>query len=288
MEGLRKKDMKIGPYDVYPVETGTFWLDGGAMFGVVPKVLWEKTNKSDERNRVQLAARCLLLIGNGRTILIDDGNGTKITDKFRDRYTLDNNQNDLFRSLKKYNVIPNDITDVILSHLHFDHAGGSTIKENGILEPTFPNAKYYVQRMQWENALNPTERDRASYLKDDYLPLSKYGVLELVDGEKEILPDIHILISHGHTPGLQMMKISDGKTTLFYAADLIPFTSHVPLPYIMGFDLQPLITLTDKKKYLEQAVSEEWIIFFEHDTITPAGKIKKTEKGYVFDRLVEL
>ena len=280
--------MKIGQYEIYPIETGTFWLDGGAMFGVVPKVFWDITNKSDERNRVQLAARCLLIIGNGRKILMDDGNGTKITDKFRDIYNLDNNQNDLYKSLNKYNVAPNDITDVILSHLHFDHAGGSTIKENGMLKPAFLRAKYYVQKSQWENALNPTERDRASYVPNDYMPLMEYGVLDLLDGEKELFPGIHLLISNGHTPGLQMLKITDGNRTLFYPADLVPFTSHVPLPYIMGFDLQPLLTLEDKRKYLKQAADEGWIIFFEHDTAIPAGKIKITEKGYAFDTPVDM
>ena len=280
--------MKIGDYEIYPIETGTFWLDGGAMFGVVPKIFWDKTNKSDELNRVQLAARCLLIIGNGRNILMDDGNGTKITDKFRNIYNLDNNQNDLYKSLAKYNISPNDITDVILSHLHFDHAGGSTIEEGGVLKLTFPNAKYYVQKIQWENALNPTERDRASYIPNDFMPLQKYGVLNLVNGEKELFPGISVLISNGHTPGLQMLKVSQGGKTLFYPADLLPFTSHVPLPYIMGFDLQPLITLEDKRKYLKLAAEEEWIIFFEHDTKTQAGKIKVTERGYVFDTPVNM
>jgi glyoxylase-like metal-dependent hydrolase (beta-lactamase superfamily II) len=175
--------MNIGPYKIYPIDTGTFWLDGGAMFGVIPKVLWEKTNKADERNRVQLAARCLLIIGNGKTILMDNGNGEKNTDKFRDLYTLEMESGELQKSLAKYNIKPDQITDVILSHLHFDHAGGSTVKENGKFIPAFPNAKYYVQKTQWDNSLKPTERDRASYSQNDYLPLQEHGVLNLVDGE---------------------------------------------------------------------------------------------------------
>ncbi len=280
--------MKIGAYNIYPIETGTFWLDGGAMFGVVPKVLWEKTNKSDERNRVQLAARCLLIVGNGKTILMDNGNGRKITDKFRDLYTLEMESGELNKSLAKHNIKPDQVTDVILSHLHFDHAGGSTIKENDKLIPAFPNARFYVQKSQWENSLKPTERDQASYSKDDYLPLQEYGVLQLVDGEKELFEGISVLVSSGHTPALQMLKISDGSSTLFYPADLAPFTSHIPLPYIMGFDLQPLNTLADKKRIFKQAVDEDWTLFFEHDTVVAAGKIKITDKGFAFDHEVDL
>jgi glyoxylase-like metal-dependent hydrolase (beta-lactamase superfamily II) len=280
--------MNIGPYKIYPIDTGTFWLDGGAMFGVIPKVLWEKTNKADERNRVQLAARCLLIIGNGKTILMDNGNGEKNTDKFRDLYTLEMESGELQKSLAKYNIKPDQITDVILSHLHFDHAGGSTVKENGKFIPAFPNAKYYVQKTQWDNSLKPTERDRASYSQNDYLPLQEHGVLNLVDGETELFDGISVLVSSGHTPALQMLKITDGSSTLFYPADLAPFTSHIPLPYIMGFDLQPLNTLADKKKIFKQAVDEDWTIFFEHDPHVVAGKIKLTEKGFAFDRAINI
>ena len=275
--------MKIGAYDIYPIETGTFYLDGGSMFGIIPKVLWEKTNPADDRNRVKLSARCLLIIGNNRKILMDVGNGIKVNQKFIDLYGYDYSQYDLNSSLKNYNVNPEDITDVIVSHLHFDHAGGSTIKENGILKPAFSNARYHVQRIQWENALEPTERDRASYNPDDYRCLNDYGALNLIEGEIEIFPQITVHVSNGHSPGLQMLKITDGKKTLFYPADLIPFTSHIPLPYIMGFDLRPLETLGDKKKYLKNAVDENWIIIFEHDPITIAGNVKLTEKGYAFD-----
>ena len=280
--------MKIGHFDIYPVDTGTFWLDGGAMFGVIPKVLWDKTNKADDRNRVKLAARCMLIIGNGRTILMDNGNGRKISDKFRDLYTLETESAELNKSLAMLNIKPDQITDVILSHLHFDHAGGSTILENGKLIPAFQNAKYYVQKSQWENSLKPTERDRASYSRNDYLPLQEHGVLNLLEGEKELFDGISVVVSSGHTPALQMLKISDGNSTLFYPADLTPFTSHIPLPYIMGFDLQPLNTLADKKKYFQQAVEEDWTIFFEHDPETVAGKIKRTDKGYAFDRPVDM
>ncbi|MBI5476035.1 MAG: MBL fold metallo-hydrolase [Ignavibacteriales bacterium] len=280
--------MKIGSYDVHAIETGTFWLDGGAMFGIIPKVLWEKTNKSDERNRVKLAARCLLLIGNGKIILMDTGNGEKITEKFIDLYSYESDSGNLYDSLAKYGVKPDEITDVILSHLHFDHAGGSTIRENGKIIPAFPKANYHIQKVQWDNALHPTERDRASYSANDYMALDEFKMLSLIEGEKELFPGIHIMISNGHTPGLQMLKITDGGKTIFYAADLMPFTSHIPLPYIMGFDLQPLITLNDKKRCLNLAVEENWIIFFEHDPEIIAGTVKRTEKGFIFDKPVNI
>ncbi len=278
--------MKIGEYDIYPIETGTFKLDGGSMFGIIPKVLWEKTNKADELNRIKLAARCLLIIGNGKVILVDDGNGNKVTKKFIEIYDLDTTNN-LYSSLKKFDITPGDITDVVLSHLHFDHAGGSTIIENGVLKPAFPNAMYHVQRSQWENALNPTERDRASYIQQDFLPIKEYGRLNLIEGEIDLFSQISIIVSNGHTPGLQLLKISDSEQTLFYAADLMPCTSHIPLPYIMGFDLNPLITLADKKRILKQAAEGNWIIFFEHDPDIIAGKVKMTEKGYTFDSPIE-
>lgn len=279
--------MKIGRYDIYPIDTGTFWLDGGAMFGVIPKVLWEKSNKADDRNRVQLASRCLLIVGDGKKILMDDGNGLKITDKFRNLYSLETGSGALHGSLAKHGVKPDQITDVVLSHLHFDHAGGSTLREDDRIVPAFPNAKYHVQKRQWQNSQNPTERDRASYSADDYMPLWKNGVLHLIDGEKELFEGISVLVSDGHTPALQMLKITDGNSTLFYPADLVPFTSHVPLPYIMGFDLQPLNTLADKKIILRQAVDEDWTVVFEHDTRIAAGKIKATDKGYAFGQAVE-
>jgi len=280
--------MNIGAYKLFAIEAGTFWLDGGAMFGIIPKVLWEKMNIPDDRNRVQLATRCLLIVGNGRTILVDTGNGAKCTDKFRSIYSYDDTTNNLMGSLQQICISRADITDVILSHLHFDHVGGSTIKENGAFIPAFPNATYYVQRTQWDTALNPTERDRASFIPGDYLPLQHHGVLKMLEGEIELFPGIDILLSNGHTAGLQMVKISDGTKTLFYPADLIPFMSHISLPYIMGFDLRPLVTLEDKRKYFSRAVDENWMILFEHDPSIVLGTVKKTEKGFAFGTSVEM
>jgi len=278
--------MKIGAYTIYPIETGSFWLDGGSIFGVIPKVVWQKSMQADDRNRVKLAARCLLVRGNGRVVLVDSGNGAKKTDKFRELYNLDNNESELLLSLEKCGVKPADVTDVILTHLHFDHSGGATMRHGEAVMPTFPGARYYVQKKQWLQALNPTPKDRASYISADYLPLKDYGVLELLDGECELFPGMHILLSDGHTPSQQMLKICHDEKTLFYPGDLIPFTSHVSLPYIPAFDLMPLVTLDDKKKYLTQAVDEEWILFFEHDPTTVTGTVQRTEKGFVFGHSV--
>lgn len=280
--------MKIGPYSIHSVETGHFSLDGGAMFGIVPWVFWSKTNPPDERQRIRLAARCWLIQGNGRTILVDDGNGTKWTDKLRDIYHLDNAHGELLGSLKKLGVGPNDVTDVLLTHLHFDHAGGSTVVENGKLVPTFPHAKYFVQKQHWELSQHPTEKDRASFMADDFLPLMDRKMLELVEGEFEIFPGIELLVCNGHTSAQQLPKISDGKTTMLFCCDLVPTSAHVPLPYIMAYDVRPLVTLEEKRKILSRALDEQWILFLEHDPVTEAITLKKTEKGLAVDQRLTL
>ncbi len=273
--------MKIGNYDLHAIETGTFALDGGAMFGVVPKTLWEKAISPDEKNRIPMAARALLLIGNGRKILIDDGNGSKFNDKLVSIYKIDNSRNDLISSLRKHNIFPADITDVILTHLHFDHAGGSTYRENGVVKPTFPNAKYYVQREHWEAANKPAERDRASFFPEDFVPLQEHGLLNFTEGEVEILPGITCRICNGHTSALQAPVISDGKTTMLYCADLVPTSAHVPLPWIMAYDLRPLVTLEEKRRILNEAVDGDWILYFEHDASVQTCRLRRTEKGIV-------
>lgn len=280
--------MTIGPYTVYPIETGSFALDGGAMFGVVPKMLWEKTNPPDERNRIPMAARALLLIGGGRTILVDVGNGAKFNERLTSIYKIDVSRADLLSSLRSRGVAPDDVTDVILTHLHFDHAGGSTCRENREIRPTFPHARYHVQKDHWKAAHNPTERDRASFFPDDYMPLHERGVLHLVDGEGELFPGITVRLMHGHTTALQCPVISDGRTTLFYCADLMPTVSHVQLPWIMAYDLRPLVTLEEKRTILARALDEQWILFFEHDHATAAGRVRMSDRGIVFDAPVEM
>ena len=279
-QSQKERQMKIGNYELTSIDTGRFWLDGGAMFGVVPWVFWSRTNPPDERQRIQLAARCLLIRGGGRTILVDNGNGEKWNDKIKDIYHLDNSHHELMKSLSAAGVKPEEITDVILTHLHFDHAGGSTRIVNGVLEPTVPNATHYVQKAHWEASQHPTDRDRASFMKDDYMLLHERGLLNFVDGEKEIFPGISVLVCNGHTTAQQLPKISDGKNTLLFLCDLVPTTSHIPFPYIMGYDLRPLVTLEEKKMILPQAEKEGWTLFFEHDPATVAVRLEKTEKGY--------
>ena len=280
--------MKIGPYEVLPIETGRFALDGGAMFGVVPWVFWTKTNPPDERRRITLAARCLLIRGNGKVILVDDGNGTKFSEKLKDIYRLDNSQSDLISSLALHGVAPGDVTDVILTHLHFDHAGGSTKVENGKLVPTFPRARYYVQKAHWELAKKPTEKDRGSFMRDDYEPLLEHGVLEFVEGEFELFPGIKMLVCNGHTTAQQLPKISDGKTSLLFCCDLFPTISHLPLPYVMAYDVRPLVTIEEKKKVLERAYEERWKLFLEHDPEVEAITVKSSDKGFVVDEKLKI
>ncbi|MBS4027198.1 MAG: MBL fold metallo-hydrolase [Ignavibacteriales bacterium] len=280
--------MKIANYELYSIETGRFALDGGAMFGIVPKPLWSKSNSPDERNRIELAARGLLLKGEGKIILIDNGNGNKFTDKQIDIYRLDNSQSSLETSLANVGVSKADVTDVILTHLHFDHAGGSTINEDSVLKPAFPNAKYYVQKKHYLRSQNANEKDRGSFMPDDFIPLKDFGVLEFIEGNEKVFPNIEFMICNGHTDAQQLPEISDGETTLLYCCDMIPTSSHIPLPYIMGYDLRPLETLEEKKLILNNAADENWILFFEHDPNTVAAKVTRTEKGIVMSEKVKL
>ncbi|MBI4418488.1 MAG: MBL fold metallo-hydrolase [Ignavibacteriales bacterium] len=280
--------MRIGDYDIAPIETGRFALDGGAMFGIVPWVFWSKTNPPDERQRIDLAARCLLIRGKGRAILVDDGNGTKFTDKLKDIYKLDTTGSNLNDSLARRGIRPEDITDVILTHLHFDHAGGSTVRQNGALVPAFPKAKYYVQRLHWELAQKPGEKDRGSFMKDDFLPRADLGVLEFIDDEGELFPNINLVVCNGHTSAQQLPLISDGKTTMLFCCDLIPTVSHVSLPYVMAYDVRPLVTIEEKKKILGRASEERWVLFLEHDPNVEAITVKPSEKGFVVNEKIVL
>ncbi len=272
--------MVIGGYEVLAIETGRFRLDGGAMFGVVPKPLWERIAPADERNRIAMASRSMLLRGNGRTILVDAGNGDKYSDKLRDIFAFDTTGNDIVTSLARYGVAPGDVTDVILTHLHFDHAGGATVRVRDRIEPAFPRARYHVQRAQWDAAHRPTERDRASYIPEDFEPLMEEGVLQLRDDDGEILPGITTLVCYGHTTALQCPVVSDGKTSLVFCADLVPMRPHVQLPWIMGYDLRPLVTLEEKRRVLRRAVDEGWLLFFQHDPDVAMSRAVEDEKGF--------
>lgn len=278
--------MKIGKYNLKAINTITFGLDGGAMFGIIPKPLWQKYNPSDDQNRVTLGARSLLLDNSERKILIDTGIGENWDEKFKSIYRFANERNTLLSALKNHNIEPGMITDVILTHLHFDHTGGSTSLINGKWEPTFPNAKYYVQKKHYEWAINPSDRDRASFVENRFVPLYNHGVLNLVEPDFRLDDEIEFMIINGHTMSQQMVKISDSSTTLLYCGDLLPFSSHIPLPYIMGYDLQPLVTLQEKKSLYPKAIEENWFLFFEHDPEVVAATITKNEKGFFLNEVL--
>ena len=273
--------MKIGPYELFSFEHGRFKLDGGAMFGVVPKVLWEKTNPADGKNRIDMALRSLLIIGNGKVILVDTGIGSKLNEKLMLIYGVDYSRYSTGKSLEKMGLKPEDVTDVILTHLHFDHAGGATeADESGTVKPTFPNAAYYIQKGQYAWGKKPSERDRASFFPGNYIPLEQAGQLVLLEESQELFPGIEVRKLFGHTPSMQIVRVTDGSQTLLYCADLMPTASHIPLPWIMAYDLNPLLTLEEKKDILPTAVKENWTLMFEHDPFHAASKVIHDGKDY--------
>ena len=278
---------KIGKWKVTILETGDFWLDGGAMMGSVPKVLWQKTNPSDSFNRIQLALRCLLLDDGKNVILIETGIGDNNSDKFIKMFNIIQNKNALSNTLSKSCYNAKDITHVVLTHLHFDHAGGATkLAKTGEIIPSFPNAKYYISKKNWEAGLDPSPRDCASYLKENYMTLFEKGVLNIVDENSNILEGISTYVVNGHTYGQQLVKVSDGGETLVFCSDLIPLKSHLKLPWIMGYDLNAVLTLEEKNIFLNLAASNDWILFFYHDPNIVAVRIKKTDNRFkVIDEL---
>lgn len=283
-----KVSLKIGPYEVCPIPTGIFGLDGGAMFGTVPKVLWERSNPPDEKNRIPMEARALLLKSPGCNILIDTGNGKdfvakygeKLGPKFAEMYKIDENGPSLLKSLAAHGVLPEDIHHVILTHLHFDHAGGATTEKNGKLVPTFPKAQYYVQKGNLETARTPNLRERASYYAANFQPLLEAEVLKILDGPQEILPGVSVVISNGHTQAQQVVKVSDGQQTLLFCGDMVPTSSHVKTPWLMGYDLHPLTLMEEKQKYLSEAADHSWYLFFEHDPYCDAAQIERSGSDF--------
>ena len=271
----------IGKWKVFALETGSFSLDGGAMMGSVPKVLWNKTNPSDSYNRIELALRCLLIDDGKNIVLIESGIGDNYSDKFKEMFNIRQPKNTLSNALSKIGYSLNNITHTILTHLHFDHAGGAvSIDENQFLSPTFPNAEYFISKSNWDAGLNPSPRDRASYIKDNYIPLYESGVLRIVEENTNIIDGIDTYVVNGHTTGQQLIKISDGSEVMFFCSDLIPLESHLKLPWIMGYDLNAALTLKEKKEFLDLASENNWLLFFYHDPDTVAVKIKKSDKYY--------
>jgi len=262
------------------IETGSFKLDGGAMMGSVPKVLWEKTNPADSLNRIDLSMRCLLLDNGTEKILIETGIGNKNSEKFNKIFSISQSAWPIKDKLKEFGYNVNDITHVIITHLHFDHAGGATIFNGEETVPTFPNAQYIISKTNWDSALNPSPKDRASYLIENFMPLEDAGQVKLVDDNENLLNGINGLAFYGHTYGQQLIKISNKQDTLIFCADLIPLKSHLQIPWVMGYDLYPMKTLDEKTKLLNQAAENNWILFFYHDPKSIAVRIKKSDKYY--------
>ena len=255
----------LGGWTIDCLETGYLWLDGGSMFGSVPKPMWAKLQPPDERNRIRLAMRCMLLRGHGRCVLVDDGIGDKFPPKLADIYRLELGEHTLESSLEALRLSVGDVTDVILTHLHFDHAAGSTRVTGGKLVPRLPNARYYVQRRNLENARNPNARERASYMPENFEPLIDAGVLELWDGAREPWPGIEIIPADGHTRGQQLVRVHGAEGAVYFVADLIPTASHIRIPFVMGYDIAAIETMAEKRSLLSRASAEAAWILLEHD-----------------------
>lgn len=265
---------------LYAINTGHFKLDGGAMFGVVPKSIWNKSNPADQNNMSSWALRCLLIEDGNRLILIDNGMGNKQDEKFFGYYYLHGNDT-LQKSLNKYGFEMDDITDMVLTHLHFDHCGGS-IKYNSNktnLEPAFKNAKYYCNEKHWNWATQANSREKASFLKENILPIKESGQLNFIDSQSTLITDLSFIEVNGHTEAMMLPIIKYKESTLAYMADLIPSVGHLPIPFVMGYDVRPLETLKEKELILKTALDNDWTLFFEHDPTIECIKLERTEKG---------
>lgn len=275
--------------NLYTIDTGFFKLDGGAMFGVVPKAIWNKTNPADELNLCTWAMRCLLIEDEGRLILVDTGIGNKQDEKFFSHYYLHGNAS-LDSSLAKLGFHRDDITDVFLTHLHFDHVGGAVIREGDKLLPAFKNAQYWSNEQHWKWAVEPNEREKASFLKDNILPIQQSGQLKFVSATDgvQFTSDVHIRFVYGHTDAMMLPLINYHEKKILYMADLLPSVGHIPIPYVMAYDMFPLTTLNEKKLFLSEAVENNYILFLEHDPLNECCTLQKTEKGIRLNEIFSL
>ena len=278
--------MKIGNFELHSILTSGFRLDGGAMFGIIPKPLWEKKAPADKLNRIEMVTRSLLLVNDQQRILIDTGNGDKWEEKFRQIYDINVEMENINKSLNSVGFTTEDITDVICTHLHFDHVGGNTMKKSGKIVPTFQNATYWIQRENWELANAPSEKDHGSFREEDWRILAENRMIELVNGKEQFIPGIEILLSHGHTTGQMHPIISDSEQKIMYGGDLIPMAAHIALPWVMAYDINPVLTVQEKKKLLPQVVDEQWILFFEHDPHHQAATIKYDGRNFSLDHSI--
>lgn len=276
---------RIGRWTVHAISAGTLKLDGGAMFGIVPKPLWERAIPADERNRITLAMRCLLVEHDAGLLLIETGLGNKESAKFSNIYGVANAGADhrtaLEDGIKSVGHRIEDVAFVIDTHLHFDHSGGNTYRdEAGAIRPAFPRAQYIVQASEYDFATHPSERTSGSYLAHNFVPIHEAGQYRLVNGESEIVPGIRVIPTPGHTPGHQCVLLESDGERAFFLADLIPTVAHVPLPWIMGFDVEPLVTLETKRRILRRAQEEGWIVCFGHDVDVAWGRVQHSDAGY--------
>lgn len=277
--------MKFGDIQIFALTDGLFRLDGGAMFGVVPRVLWEKNDAPDEKNRILMGLNCLLVIRDDERILIDAGVGDKFDAKFGGMFGV-HREKTLLDQLAGRGLQPENITHVILTHLHFDHIGWSTRRNaGGEVVPTFPNATYFCQRGEFEYALNPDPRSKASYIQNNFVPLKEHGVLQFLEGNGEILPGIDGFVTGGHTRDHMIVKVHCAGKIVCFLADLVPTTSHLKTPYVMGYDLYPAQTMAMKPKVLQQAFEEQWLLVFEHAPRIKAGYLKEVESNWKVEQV---
>ena len=266
--------------ELFTINTGYFKLDGGAMFGVVPKTMWQKLNPPDERNLCNWAMRCLLIRDGERLILIDNGIGNKQDEKFFSHYYLSGDDT-LETSLARHGFHKDDITDVFLTHLHFDHCGGSIERVDGRLVPAFKNALYWSNKNHWLWATQPNDREKASFLKENILPIEESGQLKFVDKAEgfAFTDNMQIRFVNGHTDAMMLPQIKYKSKTIVFMADLLPSAAHIPIPYVMAYDTRPLHTLVEKKNFLEEALANDYVLFFEHDPVIECCNLKLTDKG---------